>query len=165
MVRKGVQLSCACTLGDRKRSRLSCYAPESGELTRKAVPGSMELISVRPWPPVPRNTIRKLLQLGNRLLDHARPDYRTPGPHAIGGKRPGLGLYRISANSGTYRKVHEAIAREIPAWNAEFWSIFWHPALENSVGRCSPNFRAIGCYRAGHRSPRSIVSGFPSYVQ
>jgi hypothetical protein len=55
MVRKGVQLSCTLTLGNRKKSRLSSGAPEGGKLTRKAVLGSMELISSRPWPPMPRN--------------------------------------------------------------------------------------------------------------
>jgi hypothetical protein len=37
------------------------------------------------------------------------------------------------SNSETYRKAHGAIAREIPAWNERFCSVFSHPALKNTT--------------------------------
>jgi hypothetical protein len=46
------------------------------------------------------------------------------------------------SNSGTYRKVREAIAREIPAWNERFCSILWHPALKNTPENATSDFKA-----------------------
>ena len=46
------------------------------------------------------------------------------------------------SNSGTYRKVHGAIVREIPAWNERFCSLFWHPALKNARENATSDFKA-----------------------
>ena len=46
------------------------------------------------------------------------------------------------SNSGTYRKVHGAIVREIPAWNERFCSLFWHPALKNTRENATSDFKA-----------------------
>src|SRR5271166_7011198 len=108
MVRKGVQPSYACTLGNRKRSRLSCCAPESGKLTRKAVPGSMELISVRPaphhGPPMPRKSRPRR----RSVTIKGKEFYQVSVPQPGGGRR-----LRTFKNPDEAKRFYAAVQGEL----------------------------------------------------
>jgi hypothetical protein len=67
------------------------------------------------------------LQLGNRLLDHADQITVQRAITQLVESVPVWGLYRISAYSGTYGKVQEAIAREMPHRTKDFGRYFVIP--------------------------------------
>ena len=84
-------------------------------------------------------------QLGNRLLDHVDQNtVQRATTQSVESLPAWAGLYRVSPVQGPEGKVHEAIARDIPAWNERLWSKFWRPALKNTLENAASDLGLSG---------------------
>jgi hypothetical protein len=87
---------------------------------------------------------------------------KTGGPRWPAGPDPAVNFpFSYLSNSGTYRKVHGAIARETAHGTKDFCSIFWHPALKNTRENATSDFKASADITSTKKVRRLAAVLFP----